>query len=99
MPCLGLPREKSAGISYQSPLYGDLVFLDQSAVDQYVMDYSRLKHLNTVSVFVVVVCVCVFFLFRFFQISKSIIISNTYFRIVMIFSLEVECRVHLGTKV
>ena len=63
----GLPRKKSAGISYQSPLYGDLVFLDQSAVDQYVMDYSRPKHLNTVSVFVVVVCVCVFFFVSFFS--------------------------------
>ena len=44
----GLPRKQSAGISYQSPLYGDMMFLDQSAVDQYVLDYSRPTHLSTV---------------------------------------------------
>lgn len=32
----GLPRKKSAGISYRQPLLGSLYFCDQHAVDEYV---------------------------------------------------------------
>ncbi len=56
---MGLRRRKAAGISYLSPLYGDLAFLDQNAVDLYVQDYSKSQHLNTVSVWGIVTCVCV----------------------------------------
>ncbi len=56
---MGLRRRKAAGISYLSPLYGDLAFLGQNAVDLYVQDYSKSQHLNTVSVWGIVACVCV----------------------------------------
>jgi len=50
----GLPRKKSAGSSYRSPLYGDLHYLDKSSVDQFVQDYSKPKAVTVVSSFVVV---------------------------------------------
>ena len=34
----GLPRKKSAGISHQDPLNGELFFSTQSEVDQFVAD-------------------------------------------------------------
>lgn len=45
----GLPRKKSAGLSYRHPLYRDLHFLDQEVVDQYVSDYPKSKALAVVS--------------------------------------------------
>lgn len=36
----GLPRKKAAGSSHRDPLYGDLFFGCQSAVDNYVMAYE-----------------------------------------------------------
>ncbi len=47
----GLPRKKSAGSSFRSPLYGNLLFLDQCEVDQYVHDYQYPKVLDSVSFF------------------------------------------------
>ncbi len=47
--CFGLVRKQSAGLSWRSPLYGDLYFLDQDRVDQYVSDYPKPKPLATVS--------------------------------------------------
>jgi len=35
----GLPRKKSAGISFRDPLHGNLFFGDQAAVDEYVSSY------------------------------------------------------------
>lgn len=32
----GLPRKKAAGVSHRRPLHGDLFFLDQNAIDEYV---------------------------------------------------------------
>ena len=32
----GLPRKKSAGVSYRSPLMGELFFFDQTEVDQFI---------------------------------------------------------------
>ena len=32
----GLPRKKSAGVSHRGPLLGELFFLDQSEVDQFI---------------------------------------------------------------
>ncbi len=69
----GLPRKKLAGVSFRSPLCGDLVFLDQTGVDEFVMDYSRPQHLNTVmSIFNssrmhnIYACVCIFMTDYFF---------------------------------
>ncbi len=45
----GLPRKISAGSSFRSPLYGNLLFQDQFAVDQYVHDYPKPKVLDSVS--------------------------------------------------
>ena len=42
-------RKKAAGLSHQSPLYGDLFYLDQCDVDQFVNDYEKPKVLATVS--------------------------------------------------
>lgn len=36
----GLPRKKSAGTSFRSPLYSELFFMDQCAVDQFVSENS-----------------------------------------------------------
>jgi len=40
----GLPRKKSAGVSYMPALHGSLFFLDQEPVDEYVAKRSRSKH-------------------------------------------------------
>ena len=32
----GLPRKKSAGVSYRGPLMGELFFFDQTEVDQFI---------------------------------------------------------------
>ena len=39
----GLPRKKSAGVSYQDPLHVDLFFCDQSSVDQFVAESKSTK--------------------------------------------------------
>ena len=44
---LGLPRKKSAGISYNEPLIQNPMFGDQSSVDQFVSE-SNPKWLTTV---------------------------------------------------
>ena len=36
----GLPRKKSAGESFRSPLHGDLFFCDQTEVDEFVINAS-----------------------------------------------------------
>lgn len=46
----GLPRKKSAGMSYRGPLHADLFFYQQSSVDQYVAERSLMgKPASTVS--------------------------------------------------
>lgn len=44
----GLPRKMSAGSSYRSPLFENLLFLDQCAVDQYVHEYPKPKSMTAV---------------------------------------------------
>lgn len=39
----GLPRKKSAGISFRPPLHQDLFFHDQTEVDQFVMERGMKK--------------------------------------------------------
>ncbi len=39
----GLPRKKSAGTSFRPPLFGDLFFADQVAVDQFVQEHEVKK--------------------------------------------------------
>ena len=39
----GLPRKKSAGVSFRPPLHKDLFFLDQGEVDEFVIDYGTRK--------------------------------------------------------
>ena len=39
----GLPRKKSAGVSYRDPLHGCLFFHNQSAVDEFVAESKQLK--------------------------------------------------------
>ena len=39
----GLPRKKSAGVSFQPPLHKDLFFLDQGEVDELVIEYGTRK--------------------------------------------------------
>ena len=47
----GLPRKKSAGISHREPLFQDLVFCDQSTVDQFVqMDSDKSKSATDMNV-------------------------------------------------
>ena len=55
----GLPRKKSTGSSYRSPLYEDLFYLDQGAVDQYVNDYPKPKALTVVSGEAIIIIVTV----------------------------------------
>ena len=50
----GLPRKKSAGVSYQEPLLGSLFFGDQFIVDQFVADSSKIKPDSSVSSWCVV---------------------------------------------
>ena len=45
----GLPRKKSAGVSYKAPLLGNLFFGDQSSVDQFVAENKRTKSNSTVN--------------------------------------------------
>lgn len=45
-----LPRKKSAGSSYQDPLFGSLYFNEQSSVDEFVGTYGRMKNASLVSV-------------------------------------------------
>ena len=45
----GLPRKKSAGVSYQEPLLGSLFFGDQSTVDQFVAESIKIKPDSSVS--------------------------------------------------
>ena len=45
----GLPRKKHAGVSQRNPLFGELFYLDQSAVDQFVQDSGNPKSVSTVS--------------------------------------------------
>lgn len=47
----GLPRKKSAGMSYQDPpLFGSLYFSEQSSVDEFVGTYGRMKDPSLVSI-------------------------------------------------
>lgn len=39
----GLPRKKSAGTSARPPLFGHMMFIDQSCVDEYVAAESTKK--------------------------------------------------------
>lgn len=55
----GLPRKKAAGISHRGPLFGDLVYLDQSDVDQFVANYQKPVSIATVSALNdLLVCYC-----------------------------------------
>ena len=45
----GLPRKKSAGVSYREPLLGNLFFGDQSSVDQFVSESQKTKSQSSVS--------------------------------------------------
>ena len=45
----GLPRKKSAGVSYKAPLLGSVFFEDQSLVDQFVAQNKKTKSMSTVS--------------------------------------------------
>ena len=49
----GLPRKKSAGVSYREPLLGSLFFGDQSTVDHFVAESSKTKPESRVSSFCV----------------------------------------------
>ena len=44
----GLPRKKSAGVSYKPSLLGSLFLGDQSIVDQFVTENKKTKSLSTV---------------------------------------------------
>ena len=46
----GLPCKKSAGSSYQDPLFGSLYFSEQSSVDEFVDTYGRTKDASLVSI-------------------------------------------------
>lgn len=37
----GIPKKKAAGVSHRAPPHGHLVFLDQSAVDDYVVSVAQ----------------------------------------------------------
>ena len=37
----GLPRKKSAGVSYCDPLLGNLFFSEQSSVDEFVSESKK----------------------------------------------------------
>ena len=39
----GLPRKKSAGVSYRGPLHGELFFSPQSEVDEFVADSENTR--------------------------------------------------------
>ena len=39
----GLPRKKSAGVSYRDPVNGHLLFYNQAIVDEYVSTYCTTK--------------------------------------------------------
>ena len=45
----GLPRKKSAGISYKAPLLGNLFFGEQSSVDLFVAECNKSKSMSAVS--------------------------------------------------
>ena len=45
----GLPRKKSAGVSYRDPLHDDLFFSSQSNLDQFVADRKQSKSSSNVS--------------------------------------------------
>lgn len=44
----GLPRKVSAGMSHRDPLHGELLFCEQSIVDQFVHEYNCSKTTATV---------------------------------------------------
>ena len=46
----GLPRKKAAGVSYREALQGDLFFLDQEGVDEFVEKSSNAKSIPTVRI-------------------------------------------------
>ena len=39
----GLPRKRSAGLSYRDPVNGHLLFYDQAILDEYVSTYQTTK--------------------------------------------------------
>ncbi len=39
----GLPRKKSAGVSFRNPIHADLIFYDQFSVDQFVAESNTKK--------------------------------------------------------
>ena len=39
----GLPRKKSAGLSYRDPVNGHLLFYNQATVDEYISTYQTSK--------------------------------------------------------
>lgn len=45
----GLPRKKAAGTSYCEPLHGDLLFCDQSLVDEFVANSKSSRSAPEVS--------------------------------------------------
>lgn len=45
----GLPRKKSAGVSYRDPLHCDLLFCNQSEVDEFVAESVSSKRAPNVS--------------------------------------------------
>ena len=45
----GLPRKKSAGVSYKAPLLGNLFLGDQSSVDQFVAENKTKKNTKSFS--------------------------------------------------
>ena len=42
----GLPRKKSAGLSYRDPVNGRLLFYNQATVDEYVSTYQTSKQIQ-----------------------------------------------------
>ncbi len=50
----GLPRKKSAGVSYRAPLHADLFFKDQLSVDEFVDKNSSDTTKSRVSAILVV---------------------------------------------
>ena len=56
----GLPRKKSAGVSYQDPALGSLFFGDQSTVDQFVAESCKTKAESGVSSYYVISIILLF---------------------------------------
>ena len=54
----GLPRKRSAGISYKEPLLGNIFFGEQASVDQFVAESNKSKSMSTVSLVLCITMIC-----------------------------------------